>query len=83
MQPVSASACERNWSVYGQIKSLARKCVQHDVAHRRVYCHEALHYQSKLQNAGYSIAVDDWSESESDACSDPDDDVAAISKLIM
>jgi len=83
MQPVSASACERNWSVYGQIKSLARNRMQHDVADKRVYCHEALHYQSKLQNAGYSMAVEAWSESESDACSDPDDDEEAINKLMM
>ena len=45
MQPVSACAAERNWSVYGQIKTAARNSMQHHVADLRVYCHETLHYK--------------------------------------
>jgi len=82
VQPVSASACERNWSVYGQLKSPARNRMQHSVADKRVYCHEALHYQSKLQDAGYSMQIAEWSDSESSACSDADDDTAEFEKLM-
>ena len=82
VQPVSASACERNWSVYGQLKSPARNRMQHHVADKRVYCHEALHYQSKLQDAGYSMQIAEWSDSESSACSDADDDTAEFEKLM-
>ena len=40
---VCASAAERNWSVYGQIKTASRGTMGHAVADKRVYCHEALH----------------------------------------
>ena len=42
---VCASACERNWSVYGQIKTKERSSMSHEVGDMRVYmyCHEALH----------------------------------------
>jgi hypothetical protein len=82
-QPVSASACERNWSIYGQLKSYARNRMGHDVADKRVYVHEALHYQMKLQNAGYSMQIAEWSNSDSAMCSDADDDHDAVSKLIV
>ena len=45
-QNVSASAAERNWSVYGQIVTPARSCMQHKRADKLVYCHEALHMRS-------------------------------------
>lgn len=73
MQPLLANACERklrNRLVHGQIKSLAWNCMQHVVADTRVYCHQALHFQSKLQNASYNMDVDDGSESDSDVCRD-------------
>ena len=41
-QPVSASAAERNWSVYGQIMTPARSRMHHARADKLVYCHEAL-----------------------------------------
>ena len=81
-QPVSASAYERNWSVYGQLKSPARNRMQHNVADKRVYCHEALHYQSTLQDAGYSMQIAEWSDSESSVCSDADDDAAEVEELM-
>jgi hypothetical protein len=55
----------------------------HDVADKRVYVHEALHYQMKLQNAGYSMQIAEWSNSDSAMCSDADDDHDAVSKLIV
>jgi hypothetical protein len=72
-QPVCASAAERNWSVYGTIKTAARGRMGHAVADKLVYCHEALHMQSKLQKAGYSQAVEKWdSDSDSDESEDED-----------
>ena len=46
-----------NWSVYGMIKTSARGRMGHAVADKLVYCHEALHMQSKLQTASYYLAM--------------------------
>ena len=43
-QPVCASAAERNWSVYGQIKTPERSRMGHAVGDKLVYCHEAFHH---------------------------------------
>ena len=53
-QPVCASAAERNWSVYGKIKNDTTSRMSHEVADKRVYCHEALHLKEKLQTASYN-----------------------------
>jgi len=52
-QPVSASAAERNWSIYGQVKSKVRNRLGHHVADRLVYCQKALHLRDKLQCTSY------------------------------
>lgn len=65
-QPTAACAAERNWSVYGQIKSDRRARMRHDVADKRVFCHETLHYMEKLQSATYQQSVEEWSDSDSD-----------------
>ena len=57
-QPVCASAVERNWSVYGQIKTTTRSRMGHTVSDKRVYCHEALHLKEKLTKAGYKEQVE-------------------------
>ena len=74
-QPVCASAAERNWSVYGAIKTSARGTMGHAVADKRVYCHEALHLKGKLQAAGYKQAVEKW-DSDSDSDESDDEDLA-------
>ena len=73
-QPVCASAAERNWSVYGQIKSALRSRLAHAVADKLVYVHEALHLKHKLQKASYTPHVEKWdSDSDSDESDDEDD----------
>ena len=72
--PACTSAAERNWSVYGAIKTSARGMMGHAVADKRVYCHEALHLQGKLQAADYKTdkqAIEKW-DSDSDESSDED-----------
>ena len=59
-QPCCASAAERNWSVYGQIKTTSRSNMSHAVSDKRVYCHEALHMREKLTKAGYKQKVEEW-----------------------
>lgn len=77
-QPVSACACERNWSIYGAIKGPARSRLQHDRADKRVYCHESLHYQNKLQNPFYRQPVVSWdSDSDSDQSVTEEGDMCA------
>ena len=85
-QPLSAGAAERNWSVYGAIKSDKRVRMQHEVADKRVFCHEALHYAEELQGSNYHQSVEKWSDSESDDSDcerDQDDEPDAIAGLLM
>ena len=37
-QPACASAAERNWSVYGQVKTTARSRMKHETGDKLVYC---------------------------------------------
>lgn len=76
-QVVCASAAERNWSVYGQIKTKERSQLSHKTGDKLVYCHEALHLQRKLQRAGYKVIIEKWdSDSESDEGSGDEADLA-------
>ena len=69
-QPAAASAAERNWSIYGVIKSDRRTRLKPVVADKRVYCHEALHLHAKLQDAAYrGESAEPWDE-DSDSDSD-------------
>ena len=71
--PVCASAAERNWSIYGAIKTKARNKMSHATGDKLVYCHEALHMKYKLQEAGYKQAVEKWySDSDSDESDEED-----------
>ena len=70
-QVVCASAAERNWSIYGQIKSEKRCGLSHAKSDKLVYCHEALHLKEKLQKAGYKAKMVKW---DSDTDSDESDD---------
>ena len=68
---VCASAAERNWSVYGQIKNEKRHVLSHATGDKLVYCEEALHLKDKLQKAGYEAKMVKW---DSDSDSDESDD---------
>ena len=74
-QPVCASVAERNWSVYGQIKTTMRSRMGHSVSDTRIYCHEALHLKEKLTKAGYKQKVEKW-DSDSDSDSSDEEDLA-------
>ena len=72
-QPVSASAAERNWSVYGRIVTPTRSRTRHARADKLVYCHEALHLRAKLLRAGYVQQHVKWdSDSDSDETDEED-----------
>ena len=73
-QPVSASAAERNWSVYGRIMTPARSRTHHHArADKLVYCHEALHMQAKLQKAAYTQKAVKWDSDSDDDATDEED----------
>jgi hypothetical protein len=72
-QVVCASAAERNWSVYGQIKSINRSRMGHAVSDKLVYCHEALHLRQKLQRTTYKPTVEAWVSDSDSAKSDEED----------
>lgn len=73
-QTVCASAAERNWSIYGQVKTKVRSRMGHAVSDKLVYCHEAIHLKKKLQDAGYRAEVARWdSDSDSDESEDEED----------
>ena len=68
-QPAAASAAERNWSVYGQIQGAHKSRMSHGTADKLVFCHEAMHVQLRMQDAGWSADVERW-ESDEDTPSD-------------
>ena len=49
--------------------------MSHAVGDKLVYCHEALHMQRKVQQAGYKQAVEKW-DTDSDSDSSDDEDLA-------
>ena len=70
-QAAAASAAERNWSVYGQIQTAQKARMRHKTADKLVYCHEAMHLQLRMQDAGWAADVERWeSDSDSDASAD-------------
>jgi hypothetical protein len=78
-QPVCASAAERNWSIYGSIKTDKRSRLKHETADKLVYCHEALALRTKREKVGYSQVVLPWDEdSDSDSDESEDDDFSAL-----
>ena len=78
-QPAAASAAERNWSVYGQIKKTA---MAHKTADKLVYCHETMHTQLRMQNAGWSADVEPW-EGLTDDESDDSGNEQAEDELVL
>ena len=76
-QPLCASAAERNWSVYGKIKNDTTSRMSHEVADKRVYCHEALHLKEKLQTASYNQEVVAWDTDKDSDEEDVEADLAA------
>ncbi|KAL1499294.1 hypothetical protein AB1Y20_011502 [Prymnesium parvum] len=80
-QVASAFAAERNWSVYGQVKSERKLRLTHGHADARVYCHEALQLHEKLlkvatdehEFVGFSDSDD--SDADSNACADDQDEI--------
>ena len=75
-QPVCASSAERNWSVYGKIKTAESSRMGHEVADKRVYCHEALHLKEKLQSAGYKQEAVGWDTDDASDASATEPDLA-------
>lgn len=75
-QVSSAFAAERNWSVYGQVKSERKLRLSHGRADARVYCHESLQLHDKLHRVAVAEEVE-WSDSDD---SDVDSNVSADSE---
>lgn len=81
-QPSAASAAERNWSIYGQIFATHKTRMKHATADKLVFCHEMMHVQLRMQDAGWSADVERWeSDSDSDV-SDEEDEQDAADELL-
>ena len=81
-QPAAASAAERNWSIYGLIKSDRRSRTRPAVADKCVYCqHEALALHAQLQDAGHVPEAEPWDE-VSDSDSDNSDEADEGDELL-
>ena len=59
--------------VYGQIQTAQQARMHHKTADKLVFCHEAMHLQLHMQNAGWTADVERW---EKDSDSDASDDEA-------
>jgi len=79
-QPASASAAERNWSVYGRIHSAQKARMKHGTADKLVYCHETLHLEKKMADAGWEPDAARW-ESDCDCESGNESDFADEQEL--
>lgn len=77
-QVVNSSAAERNWSIYGRVKSGGRSQMGHSKSDKAVYCHEAIQLKNKLQAASYTPRVQAWDELKSDTESNASDDEADL-----
>lgn len=73
-QVVNSSAAERNWSIYGRVKSKNRATMGHSKSDKAVYCHEAIMLKNKLQVAAYEPNVQPWEELNSESDSDASDE---------
>ena len=81
-QPASASAAERNWSVYGRIHSAQKARMKHGTADKLVYCHETLHLEKEMVDAGWEPDAARWeSDCESGNESETPDDFADEQEL--
>lgn len=81
-QPAAASAAERNWSIYGQIQGAHKSRMSHGTADKLVYCHEAMHVQLRMQDAGWSADVERWaSDEDSDRSEDEREQDANVESL--
>lgn len=68
MQPAAASAAERNWSIYGSIKSRGKSHLKHETGDKLVYMYESVRIAKKF-GANYKPEVEPWdnlSDSDSD-----------------
>lgn len=75
LSPCCNDHAERNWSVYGKIKSDNRTRLGHHKSDKLVYCHEALHLKLKLQKASHTQETIKW---ESDSDDDDDEEEADL-----
>ena len=73
-QPAAASAAERNRSIYGQIQSANKSRMSHKTADKLVFCHESMHVQQRMQDAGWSADVERWETDEDSEDSDSEHD---------
>ena len=79
MSVLRVASAERNWSIYGSIKTDKRSHLKHETADKLVYCHEALALRTKMAKGGYSQAVVPWDEdSDSDSDNSEDEDYSAL-----
>ena len=57
--------------MYGQIQGENKSRMSHRTADKLVFCHEVMHVQLRMQDAGWSADVERW---ESDQDSDKSDE---------
>ena len=62
----SASQAERNWKIYGRIKTPARARMSHAKADKRVFLYQHLQMQHKVKDASYKPAFVEWEEASTD-----------------
>ena len=83
----AASAAERNWSVYGQIQGSNKSRLAHRTADKLVFCHESMHVQLRMQDAGWSADLGRWESDEdsedSDQERDGDEGVSSLSEATI
>jgi hypothetical protein len=61
-QVVSATACERNWSVFGYLHTAVRNKLSAEKSADLTYCYSSLRLRDKLDDVEHDETVPEWDE---------------------
>ena len=77
-QGACASQAERNWKIYGRIKTPARAALSHEKADKRVFLYNALQQERRSGDANFRPEVIEWADASS---SEEDEEAATLPEL--
>jgi hypothetical protein len=74
LQGAAASKAERNWKVYGRIKTPSRARLSHEKADKRVFLYNVLQGKQRTDKSNWTPPLIEWDDASSseDAADEPD-----------
>ena len=65
-QGASASKAERNWKIYGRIKTPARAAMSHEKADKRVFLYNVLQGKLRTEKSNWTPPLIEWVDASSE-----------------